>query len=431
MSLDLTAPRRSGWRSPAEWKQNQDPTVLLGQRKRIVICADGTWNTPTEKDLGGPAPTNVWLLFQLVVPRAHDGLPQLGYYHPGVGTGGAVDRILGGICGLGLRRNILDCYRFLVDCYDPGDAIYLFGFSRGAYTVRSLGGLIRNCGIVDRHRFAETSRAQTIDAAFALYRKRGDATAPTASRAVDFRARHSHPDCRIACIGVWDTVGALGIPVGWLGRVSRHVYGFHDVTLSSWVDCAFHAVAVDERRRPFTPTLWEQQPGANKQGQYVEQAWFPGVHADVGGGYAWPTRELANLTLQWMVKRVGRHCRLELDTGALAQAAAAGVTLHDSYRWFYRLLGPPIMRYIDGGLGRYGTRDPFRLTAERLDNSVHALRQEYATRPLPVAGRPYAPPNIADYAQRVTLASSEIARLKPYPSDLKTQDAGPGGEDRS
>ena len=114
--------------------------------------------------------------------------------------------------GVGLRDNILDCYRFLVDYYHPGDALYLFGFSRGAYTVRSLAGLIRNCGIIDRRGLDDAARDAAIDAAFQLYRKRGDDTAPAAAKAVDFRARHSHPDFRITCIGVWDTVGALGIP---------------------------------------------------------------------------------------------------------------------------------------------------------------------------------------------------------------------------
>src|SRR5256886_2870028 len=134
--------------------------------------------------------------------------------------------------------------------------------------------------------------------------KRGVDTAPAAAKAVDFRARHSHPDFRITCIGVWDTVGALGIPVGLCGRLSRRLFGFHDVTLSSRVDRAFHAIAVDERRRPFVPTLWHQQPDASKAGQVLEQVWFTGVHSDVGGGYGWDERDLANLTLRWMANRV-------------------------------------------------------------------------------------------------------------------------------
>lgn len=418
---DLRAPRPAGWRREGECKQNQDPLVLNAQLKRIVICADGTWNRPGEKDDGGPAPTNVWLLYQLVPERAIDGRPQLAYYHPGVGTGGVVDRIIGGVCGIGLKRNILDCYRFLVDHYHRGDAIYLFGFSRGAYTVRSLAGLIRKCGIIDRDRFSSPSaRYRAIMEAFALYRKRGDATAPTADKAVDFRASHSHPDCRITCIGVWDTVGALGIPVGWLGKLSQHVFGFHDVTLSSWVDRAFHAVAVDERRRPFTPTLWQLQPGASTKGQHVEQVWFAGAHSDIGGGYPLAKRELANTTLRWMVDRVTEHCRLDFATSELPSAASSQLVVHDPYKWYYRLLGLPIARYIDPTLGRYGTRDPFRLTAERVDETVSVLRQDFAVKTIPILDRPYAPENVADYDRRMSLAlKNGSAGAQFHPTDLK------------
>ena len=99
--------------------------------------------------MGSSATTNVWLTYQLVKPNANDGTPQLAYYHPGVGTGGFIDRVIGGATGYGLNRNIQECYRFLIDHYHPGDYVYLFGFSRGAYTVRSLAGLVRNCGIIN------------------------------------------------------------------------------------------------------------------------------------------------------------------------------------------------------------------------------------------------------------------------------------------
>jgi uncharacterized protein (DUF2235 family) len=394
-------------RDPAE-KLNQDPIAVRDQPKRIVISADGTWNTPGSVEHGRASPTNVWLLHQFVSPRAGDGTPQVAYYHPGVGTGGFFDRLLGGIAGVGLERNIVDCYRILIQCYRPGDAVYLFGFSRGAYTVRSLAGLVRNSGIIDRNKHSDAELDAVIAEAYQLYRKRGAASAPASLPAVDFRARHSHPDFRITCIGVWDTVGALGIPVGLLGRLTQHRFGFHDVTLSSRVDRAFHAVAVDERRRPFIPTLWEQQPGAPAAGQHLEQAWFAGVHSDVGGGYAVAQRDLANLTLRWMVNRVTRYCRLELDTRALAAAVPGEVTLHDSYTWYYRLMGGPRTRDIDGGLGQYGVRDPFRVTAERLHASVTALR-----------GPDYAPPNVDDYERRLAVERTTAA-VPPTPStDLK------------
>ena len=260
--LEITAPARAGWNAPPNLRQNLASEAVRQIHKRIVICADGTWNSAkATAAVGSAATTNVWLTYQLVKPHANDGTPQLAYYHPGVGTGGFIDRVIGGVTGYGLDRNIQQCYRFLVDHYHPGDYVYLFGFSRGAYTVRSLAGLIRNCGIIDAEKLAIGMDVDAaVHEAFTLYRKRGDATAPTAQQSVDFRARHSHPDFRITCIGVWDTVGSLGIPVGLLGHLTSHLIGFHDVTLSSWVDCAYHAVAVDERRRPFVPTLWLQLP---------------------------------------------------------------------------------------------------------------------------------------------------------------------------
>ncbi len=400
--LEPGSPRPGGWLRRADRRQNVAAEAARDQPKRIVVCADGTWNAPPRVRGQAADATNVWLLYQLIPPNAQDGRLQLAYYHPGVGNGGPLDRVLGGVCGLGLSRNILDCYRFVVDHYAPGDSLYLFGFSRGAYTVRSLAGLMRNCGIVDRGKYpAPEEREAVIRAAYRLYRGRGEGSAPVADRSVAFRVRHAHPDCRITCIGVWDTVGALGIPVGLLGRLSQHWFGFHDVTLSSWVDRAFHAVAIDERRRPFLPTLWQQQPAARAQGQHVEQTWFAGVHADVGGGYAGGERELANVTLRWMINRVSAWCRLQVDPSPLAAAPAAEIALHDSLKWYYRLLAPPVVRYIDGGLEAHGTRDPFRLTSESMHPSVDELREEFASQPIPVVRRAYAPRNVADYERRV------------------------------
>ena len=228
---------------------------------------------------------------------------------------------------------------------------------------------------------------------------------------MDFRARHSHPDCRLTCIGVWDTVGSLGIPVGLLGRLTQHRFGFHDVTLSSRVDRAFQAIALDEHRRPFLPTLWEQQPGAKEGGQRLEQVWFAGVHSDVGGGYAFAERDLANLTLRWMVNRVTRYCGLELETSALAAAVPGDVTVHDSFKWYYGVLGGRRTRVVDGSLGQYGTRDPFRVTGEELHASAGALRS--------AMGASYEPPNIADYERRMEVLRNTVS-MPPIPSsDLR------------
>ncbi len=413
-------PEPRGWRRDAPWMRNLVDEDVRGRHKRIVICADGTWNTPRMTSGDEPSATNVWRFYRLVRDHAADGTPQLAYYHPGVGTGALFDRIVGGAFGRGLSRNILDCYRFLVEQYTPGDHVYLFGFSRGAYTVRSLAGLIRNCGIIDRAKYPPgDARECVIGEAFALYRKRGDDTAPSAARALDFRATHSHPDFRMTCIGVWDTVGALGIPVGLLGRISSRVlYGFHDVTLSSWVDRGFQAIAIDEHRRPFAPTLWQQQPDAKAQGQIVEQVWFTGAHADVGGGYGADERELANLTLRWMVNRVTSRTGLELDLAPLAGAPSV-VAMHDSLSLWYRLM-VPLTRVIDAGLGQHGMRVPTLLTAESVHPSVQRWRTQFVRDPIPVIGRPYAPANVAVYDERMAQTShASPAPPASYPGDVR------------
>jgi len=419
-TLQITAPARGGWTAPPDQRQNLQTETVRQTHKRIVICADGTWNSARATAIGGSETTNVWLIYQLVKQYATDRTPQLAYYHPGVGTGGFIDRVVGGAFGVGLGLNIRQCYRFLVDHYHPGDYVYLFGFSRGAYTVRSLAGLIRNCGVINPEKLeAGEDIDGAVHDAFELYRKRGDATAPNAQLSVDFRAKHSHPDFRITCIGVWDTVGSLGIPVGMLGHLTSHLVGFHDVTLSSRVDRAYQAVAIDERRRPFVPTLWLQQPDAREQGQRIEQRWFTGVHSDVGGGYPWPDRGLATLTLRWMVNRVTTSCKLELDATPLDAAPPSRIALHDSLSLWYRLWAPD-ERTIDGGLGHHGARDDSRLTNECLDESVDRWREGYARVPMPVVNRAYAPGNVADYESRAAQAAIAPPVQPPdYPSDLR------------
>jgi len=239
-------------------------------------------------------PSNVALVALAVAERDRAGIEQSLFYNKGVGTGMDL-RYLGGAFGLGLSTHIKDCYLFLVDNWEPGDEIFLFGFSRGAYTARSLAGLVRNSGILrPRHR-------SRVSDAFDLYRRRDDPSAPNGTEAELFRRMYSEV-ARIKLIGVWDTVGALGIPNGipwlpvtWLQFLNRK-WQFHDVKLSSYVDNAFQALAVDERRPQFSATLWEQQE--HSEGQLMEQVWFAGTHSNVGGGYA--DRGLSDLALSWM-----------------------------------------------------------------------------------------------------------------------------------
>ena len=251
--------------------------------KRVVICSDGTWQTPNQDNA-----THVLEMARAVLPTAPDGTTQVVFYDWGVGTDNWLNRLVGGISGKGIDKNIRDCYRFLVHNYEDGDEIYRFGFSRGAYTVRSLAGLIRNCGILTK------AKADKIGCAYKLYRRRE--AGPDCAEAEDFRSEHSR-EATVKFIGVWDTVGALGIPLRGLSKLTAQRYKFHDVKLSRRVPYAYHALAIDERRRPFRPSLWEVQ---TNKGQIVEQVWFAGVHSDVGGA---PDEELGNPSFDWMKDR--------------------------------------------------------------------------------------------------------------------------------
>jgi hypothetical protein len=263
--------------------------------KRLVVCCDGTWNTADQAISGHPSPTNVTKLALALAAEDAAGARQCVYYHPGVGTS-RWERLSGGAFGVGLSRNVLDGYRFLIDNYESGDLLYLFGFSRGAFTARSLAGLIRNSGILRRE------NVDRIDQAWALYRSSADT--PRGVAATLFRRAYSF-EPRIQFIGVWDTVGALGIPTfgpRWLKPiVSRinHRWEFHDTKLSTRVKGAFQALAIDEQRAAFAPAVWHQQPGAD--GQKLRQVWFTGVHCDIGGGY--PETSLSDIALLWMADR--------------------------------------------------------------------------------------------------------------------------------
>ena len=294
--------------------------------KHIVVCCDGTWNTPDHVDRGRVSPSNVVKTALAVAPRRSDGTAQVVHYDRGVGTDW-FDHLRGGAFGYGLSANILEAYRFLARRFEPGDALFLFGFSRGAYTARSLAGLIRNCGIL------KVPSPERVEQAYALYRRRDDASHPRGTEAQLFRRTHSH-ETRIRCIGVWDTVGALGIPGGgfrWLN--SR--WAFHDVDLSSTVDNAFQALAIDEERKVFVPSLWRRQPGSN--GQRLEQTWFAGAHSNVGGGYA--DAGLSDITFLWMKQRA-EECGLEFDASAARDALRPDPfgELRDSSVGVYRFL---------------------------------------------------------------------------------------------
>lgn len=303
--------------------------------KSIVICCDGTWNdaqTNTNirrtydflrgllrdpKTAEQPAGNAAWTC----VGAAAGGEEVVLYYQNGVGTSRA-NRYLGGATGEGLSRNVCHAYAFLSHRYEPGDRIYMFGFSRGAYTVRSLCGFIGAVGLMTK----PTDRAVQT-AYIERYVSIGNILAPLGQfspsqvkaaltgsgllgQAMDwlrrrFDAAPTPPfdGARIAFVGVYDTVGALGVPLPSAARVNEPFVGFHNTSLPGIVDHSVQALAVDEDRGSFAPTLWTLGPGqAVAAGQSVLQVWFPGVHSDVGGGYA-HDRGIGDITLDFMLRQ--------------------------------------------------------------------------------------------------------------------------------
>lgn len=289
--------------------------------KRLILCFDGTWNIPDdERPEHEQVETNVRRLYESILHTSADGRRQVPLYVPGVGTKW-YERIQGGVFGHGLSENILLGYEFLGKNYQEGDEIYLFGFSRGAYTARSLAGLIRNCGLLwapQRH---------LIDQAYLLYRKRDESADSTEARL--FRRRYAR-SVSITCLGVWDTVGALGIPLDAFRFLNDARYGFHDVELSSIVENAYHAVAIDEHRPEYDVALWSP---TIKPHQTMEQRWFIGAHSDVGGGYE--DRRLSDITLRWMQQKAAA-CGLALDPRQIPAVSPAHCLgpITDSYGTF-------------------------------------------------------------------------------------------------
>lgn len=302
--------------------------------KRIVICCDGTWNTPDKTIEGKPCDTNVVKLAEAVKPLAVTGTMQLMYYDPGIGTSGSIfKRMFDGATGRGLTANILEAYRYLILNYEPADELFLFGFSRGAFTVRSLAGFIRNCGIL------RTDETSLIGRAFALYRSTSHSTEPKEKEATLFRRTFCVSDIvPIKFIGVWDTVGSFGNPLvinTVLSKLSPSVARnrFHDTDLSSTVSYAYQALAIDEKRRNFKPALWHKQRHAVRQ--TLEQVWFVGAHSNVGGGY--PRTGLSDIAGEWLVSKA-KACGLELTDVAFSPDGSEQPV--ESWKGFYRLAFP-------------------------------------------------------------------------------------------
>ncbi len=253
-------------------------------------------------------PTNVVKLARWVMPQDANGVAQRVHYDPGVGTGDIVDRAFGGMFGIGLTHNIREAYEFLSQNYEDDEQVFLFGFSRGAYTVRRTAGMVRKCWLLPKIADDEARKA-AIEEGYEIYTRRGGG--PDSEAAKDYRTKYGCRSITIRCLGVWDTVGAYGIG-GVLGQLTSTLSKarFHDRRLSSIVEHAYQAVAIDETRRLFEATLFEQGPTGPQNGQVLEQSWFAGVHSNVGGGYE--DTGLSDVTLHWMAMRA-EQCGLALD----------------------------------------------------------------------------------------------------------------------
>jgi len=315
--------------------------------RNLIICADGTWNTPDQKVGDIPTPTNVVRISNAIAKNDKYGGEQLCYYHPGVGTEGTWwEKKAGGAIGVGLDKNIKSAYKWLCQHYRPEDRIFLFGFSRGAYTVRSLVGMIGSCGLLDLSNLEDEKLWKRVKTAYKKGYRKGK---PRSDWAKNWPF---HPETTVTCenneesyrgkhipiyfLGVWDTVGALGIPnskgfANLFDNVKR--YSFHDTKLGCTVKHARHAVALDEKRDSFSPTLWNNI----KDRKYVKQIWFPGVHCNVGGGYV--DTKLADIALNWMIKEA-TDVGLNFKKGITKQIKpnSQGI-LYDSVNDFYKYLG--------------------------------------------------------------------------------------------
>lgn len=271
--------------------------------KRLVICSNGTWQS-----LSSPYPTNVVKISQAVKPKSSDGISQDILYDDGIGTGDSLDKIHGGITGQGIDKNIQELYRYMCWNYSyPNDEIYLFGFSRGAYTVRSLVGLLNYCGVVSR------TDINDVPEAYEIYREEDK------QKSQAFRDAHGG-SVKIKLLACWDTVGSLGVP-NLLNILPKDViynkrYKFHNTTLSPIVEYALHAVAIDETRAAFDVTPMEHSGVST---QTLRQVWFPGEHGCVGGGTK-EYRGLSDAALLWImdeIKQLGLG--LELDASRIKE----------------------------------------------------------------------------------------------------------------
>lgn len=367
--------------------------------KNIILLSDGTGNGAAKRNK-----TNVWRLYEALDLHRMD---QVAFYDDGVGAQEFLPfKLLGGAFGYGLKKNIRELYKFLCHNYKPGDRIYLFGFSRGAFTVRMLVGMIAYCGVYTAYKDEQDLEQAARDNYNAFRSKFRTGLLTQWLRKYFGRTEplitELHPD--IEFVGTWDTVDAYGLPIDELAEFwDKFIYPiyFPDYRLSEKVKKACHALSVDDERETFHPLLWdessESDPGR------IEQVWFPGVHSDVGGGY--PKCTLALVTLDWMIERVKAVSGAEGSPGIhLIKQCREEILYHSDWH------GPQHdSRALVGAYYRYSPRDIEKLCNNEKKGifikipKIHRSVMERVARKVV----PYAPPWIPEVYELVKTHKDE------------------------
>jgi len=330
--------------------------------RNLILAFDGTWDLPDNDLTDGDQNTHVARLVR-ELKNVDSPIEQTVFYQAGVGTH-PFDQIRGGLFGWGLSDKIFSGYRWLVDYFQKGDRIYLVGYSRGAFAARSLSGLLDRVGLLSQQ------HSERIEEAYALYR-RGDSRLQNA-----FSQRYSRR-VSIEAVAVWDTVGSLGIPLKSFQGLNHRLWSFHDTRLAKSVKSGFHAIAIDEHRPDFKPTLWSPQRGYDQQ---YEQRWFAGSHADVGGGNG--LTPLSELSYRWICERLS-HKGLTLVSTVEASrqlACSHNTSPSDSFATF---LGGTYDWFRDRHYRPIGTTPQGR---ESIDHSVFTLMDRCHYRPANTLG---------------------------------------------
>lgn len=376
--------------------------------KRLALFFDGTWNEP-------PDHTNVRRLRLMLAERSPDGIAQRAFYNAGVGTLW-YDRLSGGLIGTGLSENVRDGYRWLVENYDEGDEIYLFGFSRGAFTARSLAGIISRCGLLAADSpisftqlFERYKQGDTVRTLHDLIRDQANSDSFDFEERAILRHAYYRPNL-IKMVGVWDTVGSIGLPFGSFPGLSRRMLKFHNTNLSITIEHSYQALAMDEYRAPYWAVLWTEfkpdvaDPDESRvpDRHWIEQRWFPGAHANVGGGYL--DDPLPNRPLIWLQEKAAA-CGLAFRQTASLIDSHFLETPRDSYSeflygwWPLLSLGRRYVRWVlSDPVRKYATPQTshpvdgwVQTVNERIDASVWRMCQRRAD---------YRPLGMLEWAQR-------------------------------